>query len=141
MGLAARSSEYWRPSNPDVVRLVESASPGAACWRCGTEYSRDALFCHICGSGREARHSAAKAQPEPAALTSASVPRPPGLSISCLIFFLAGMVCLLGALLIGMVYKTETLADWQAVQTWRIEWLLGGVTTLLAGILLKIKEC
>jgi hypothetical protein len=27
--------------------------------------------------------------------------------------------------------------DWQAVQLWRIEWLLGATASFLAGILLK----
>jgi hypothetical protein len=37
----------------------------------------------------------------------------------------------------GVIYKTGTLADWQAMQIWRIEWLLGASAALLAAILLK----
>jgi len=40
-------------------------------------------------------------------------------------------------LMTGVIYKVETFADWQAVQTWRIEWLLASAVTLLTGILLK----
>jgi hypothetical protein len=40
----------------------------------------------------------------------------------------------------GVVYREDTLVDWQAVQTWRIEWLLGAVVALLAGILLRDKN-
>jgi hypothetical protein len=38
-----------------------------------------------------------------------------------------------------MIYKAQTMVDWQAIQTWRIEWLLGATAALLAGILLKRK--
>jgi hypothetical protein len=44
------------------------------------------------------------------------------------------------AALAGFLYKAETLVDWQAIQVWRIEWLLGAAAALLAGILLKKKE-
>jgi hypothetical protein len=39
-----------------------------------------------------------------------------------------------------VVYKEDTLVDWQAVQAWRIEWLLAAMAALLAGILLKKKN-
>jgi hypothetical protein len=37
----------------------------------------------------------------------------------------------------GFIYKADTLVDWQAIQVWRIEWLLAGCLAMLAGILLK----
>src|ERR1700759_4765906 len=52
MGQAARSTsqEYWRPANP---RLVETPVARAGCWRCGSDYSYGALYCHVCGSQRD----------------------------------------------------------------------------------------
>jgi hypothetical protein len=37
----------------------------------------------------------------------------------------------------GLVYNTTSLAEWQAVQTWRIEWLLASVAALLGALLFK----
>ena len=50
------------------------------------------------------------------------------------------MTCMVAALLTGILYKTDTLVDWQAVQLWRIEWLLASSAALLAGILLKRRR-
>jgi len=139
MAQAARSSqEYWRPANPDVARLIEPTPIGAACWRCGMEYSPAARFCHICGSSRE-RESRVTFPPSASARVSRvrSLASRLGLSPVSLAFFLVGAICLVAALVTGAIYKTDTLVDWQAVQLWRIEWLLAASAAMLAGILLK----
>ena len=59
------------------------------------------------------------------------------LSLGSLVFLILGLACMTGAVVTSLIYKTETLVDWQAVQVWRIEWLLGAAAALLAGILLK----
>jgi hypothetical protein len=59
------------------------------------------------------------------------------LSTASLIAFLAGIGCLAGAIGVGLVFSANTVLDWQAVQLWRIEWLLGAAACFLAGILLK----
>jgi hypothetical protein len=63
-----------------------------------------------------------------------------GLSIPCTVCLLVGIVCAAAAVLSGVIYKADTLVEWQAVQAWRIEWLLGAIASLLAGILLKRKN-
>jgi hypothetical protein len=63
-----------------------------------------------------------------------------GLSVGCLIFFLLGIACGIAAVVTGLIYRADTLVQWQAIQVWRMEWLLGGAAALLAGILLKKKE-
>jgi hypothetical protein len=60
-----------------------------------------------------------------------------GLSVPCVVLFILGIVCLVIASGIGILYKPETLVQWQAMQFWRVEWLLGAVAAMLAGILLK----
>jgi hypothetical protein len=35
------------------------------------------------------------------------------------------------------MFTAGTVLDWQAVQIWRVEWLLGAAAAFLAGILLK----
>jgi hypothetical protein len=60
-----------------------------------------------------------------------------GLSTAPLVAFLIGIGCVLMAILTGLVLTVATVADWQSVQAWRVEWLLASVAAFLAGILLK----
>jgi hypothetical protein len=60
-----------------------------------------------------------------------------GLGTGSLIAFMVAAVCLGCAVAVGFVYASSTLLEWQAVQVWRIEWLLAAATALLAGILLR----
>jgi hypothetical protein len=134
------SQEYWRPSNPDVARVVTSIR--GTCRRCGTDYSGGARYCHLCGSARDLRRD--DAAPEPEALQEASFAEAAhaksGLSAACTVCLAIAIVCALAAALTGVIYKEDTLVDWQAVQAWKIEWLLAAITALLAGILLKKKN-
>ncbi len=59
-----------------------------------------------------------------------------GLPTASLIAFVLGMVCVAGALLVGLL-TAKTLIDWQAIQMYRVEWLLGATASFVAGILLK----
>jgi cytosine/uracil/thiamine/allantoin permease len=63
-----------------------------------------------------------------------------GLSTAAFVAFGIGVLCLLGALGVGLVFSARTMLDWQAVQLWRIEWLLGAVAAFVAGCLLKKKR-
>jgi hypothetical protein len=92
----------------------------------------------VCGSQRDPQLSPTRLKPVPASNFSLdSFRQRLNLSVPCLIFFLLGITCLVGAALTGFVFKSDTLVDWQAVQLWRIEWLLGAAAAMLAGILLK----
>jgi hypothetical protein len=59
------------------------------------------------------------------------------LSTGSFVAFLLGIFCVLGAIGVGVVYGARTTLDWQAIQLWRIEWLLAAVAAFLAGCLLK----
>ena len=59
-----------------------------------------------------------------------------GLPTASLIAFIVGVVCVAGALLVGFL-TAKTLVDWQAIQFYRAEWLLGATASFVAGILLK----
>lgn len=59
-----------------------------------------------------------------------------GLPTASLIAFVAGMSCIAGALLVGLL-TAKTLVDWQAIQFYRAEWLLAATAAFVAGILLK----
>jgi hypothetical protein len=134
------SKEYWRPPNPNVARLFE---PGTrdACGRCGAEYHPAAHFCHMCGSAREPQSTTPV---RPNAMQAGSTNRRSAFRLwlpwTSFVCFVLGVVCLLGAALMGLIYRTDTLTDWQAVQIWRVEWLLAAMAALLAGLLLKRAE-
>ena len=132
------SQEYWRPSNPDVARLIPQVR--GICWRCGMDYSPGTRYCSFCGGAREAlsaeayAHSPAIRSREKARETLAWACLSPACCLA------AALVFALAAVLTGVVYQQSTWVDWQAVQTWRMEWLLGAIVALLAGILLKKKQ-
>ncbi len=51
--------------------------------------------------------------------------------------FLLGILCVVGALMISVFFSVRTTLDWQAIQLWRIEWLVGAVACFVAGCMLK----
>lgn len=59
-----------------------------------------------------------------------------GLSTGSLIAFMVGSACIAGALVVGL-QTAKTLVEWQAIQYYRAEWLLGATASFVAGILFK----
>jgi hypothetical protein len=60
-----------------------------------------------------------------------------GLPTPSLIAFFIGVGCVLGAIGVSIFFKPSNLGEFQAIQMWRIEWLLGATASFVAGILLK----
>jgi hypothetical protein len=60
-----------------------------------------------------------------------------GLPIAPLIAFIIGLGCVAGAVGVSLFYRASNLAEFQAIQMWRVEWLLGATASFVAGILLK----
>lgn len=139
MGQTAQRTdqEYWRPPIPTIVKIQSPAVE--SCSRCGSELLADSFFCHICGEVRQAvsLDPASDATSFTSYLDLAVLRRRLGLSVPSLCFFLLGIFCMAIALVVGFMFKMDTLVDWQAVQLWRIEWLLGAAAAMLTGILLK----
>ena len=126
--------EFWRPP----VAQAETARPGMVevCNGCTTEFMVGSLFCHVCGASREA-HPAAAAH-WTVYLEFHNIKRALGLSTASLIAFLAGMVCLIMAgVAVSMIYSVQTFNDFQALQLYRMQWLLGAIAAFAAGLLLK----
>ena len=48
-----------------------------------------------------------------------------------------GLGCVVGAIGVSLFYRASNLAEFQAIQMWRIEWLLAATASFVAGILLK----
>lgn len=60
-----------------------------------------------------------------------------GLPTASLIAFFIGLGCVAGAVGVSLIYKPQNFVDFQAIQMWRIEWLLAATASFVAGILLK----
>jgi hypothetical protein len=60
-----------------------------------------------------------------------------GLPTAALIAFMVGLGCVAGAIGVSLVYRASNLAEFQAIQMWRIEWLLAATASFVAGLLLK----
>jgi hypothetical protein len=128
--------EFWRPP----VNQTVLSGLAEACRRCGTEFMVGAAFCHICGTGRHRadsglavnwiRHFGALRL-----LEFSNVKRWFGLPVAPLCALLLGTGFLLVALSVGLLSS-----DFEAIQLWRIQWLMAACAAFLAGILLKGRK-
>jgi len=128
--------EFWRPP------LTQGPAPclAEACRRCGTEFMVGAVFCHICGTGRH------RVESGPASgwlqhlaflrtLEFAAIKGWFGLPLAPLCAFLIGAAFLIVAVSVGFIDS-----DFEAIQLWRIQWLMAACAAFLAGILLKSRN-
>jgi hypothetical protein len=139
------SEEYWRPANASGaaferqrLQAVESAE---LCSICGTPFPAGARFCNQCGLNRQAAALGTSHKLKWDLLGDwmdlDGVLERTGLSVISLVLAALAVICMLATIMTGLLYTTSTLAEWQAVQTWRIEWLLASVASLLGAILFK----
>lgn len=128
--------QFWRP--PVERRTPVAAGIGEACPRCGTEFIVGSRFCYVCGEDRDLPgRGRARGIDWKRWLDFRSLAERLGIGPVALVPFLAGAICLLAAALTGLMFTATTLLDWQAVQLWRIQWLLAAVALFAAGVLLK----
>ncbi len=127
--------EFWRP--PAQAQPV--CAQAESCAHCGAEFALGARFCHVCGGQREelVDYSGGLITRW---LDFHQIKAALGLSTGALVAFIFGVACLVAAILTGFLFTASTVLDWQAVQLWRIEWLLGGVAAFLAGLLLNKRS-
>jgi len=130
-------AEFWRPS-VEVERQAPAVTEPKICAHCSTELMTGAHYCHVCGAAGS--HAFAKPhltffwkfwsllKRARAALALN------GLSLAA---FCSAMFCLLAAVFTGALYQVQSVLDWQAIQVWRIQWLLAAIAALLAGLLLR----
>jgi hypothetical protein len=122
---------------------MQAASDAAAshlsesCARCGTEFIVGSRFCHSCGAHRPGPRTSSRAVVIPGLAEITAAAERLGLTFAAFIAFLVGMICLVGALAVGVIFGAKTVLDWQAIQLWRIEWLLGAIAAFVAGLLLR----
>jgi hypothetical protein len=126
--------EFWRP--PVVRTELAGGRPIDACENCGTEFMVGSRFCHICGGTRESQvRNVDRSWTDH--LEFHNIQQALGLSTFSLVAFVIGVACVIGAIACGMIYSERNMLEWQAVQMFRIEWLLGASAAFVAGILLK----
>lgn len=128
--------EFWKPA------LVSSQQEGAGddlvrpvCGNCGTDFLIGSRFCYICGTSRQVVARRERDLRVWSAL--ASLPSLLELNVASLFALILGCACLVAAVVTGFVFTATTLLDWQAVQIWRIEWLLAAIALFAVGVLLK----
>lgn len=136
------SQEYWRqapaPGNESQTHSFQPQGNPAFCSACGTQYPGGARFCHLCGLGREDDLRVEQRRvPGMDWLNFEHIGERTGLSTISLILVLSAIVFALASVMTGLVYSTSTIAEWQAVQTWKVEWLLATMVALLAAMLFK----
>jgi len=125
--------EFWRPPMPPTA--VASPDRSTTC-RCGTEFIVSSVYCHACGASRP-DFNAGRTLEIPGFAELASLGERLGLTTPAVIAFLVGLLCVVGALAVSVFFSVRTVLDWQAIQMWRIEWLLAAVAAFAAGCLLK----
>jgi hypothetical protein len=136
--LPSAPHEFWRPPAATQPASAISISTGLAevCKRCGGEFMVGSYFCHICGTERQSR-TAALDMGWTRYLEVQNIKASLALSSASFVALLVGVACMLAALMVGVIYNVQNFGDFQAVQFWRMQWLLGAVAAFVAGILLK----
>ena len=133
--------EFWRPP---LVHPAAEPALAEACRRCGTEFMVGAAFCHICGLGRH-RALANSSSGWTAnlgflrALEFSNIKKWFGLPLASLAAFLVGAAFMIVALTMGLL-SVHDFSDFEAIQLWRIQWLMAACAAFLAGILLKSRR-
>jgi len=132
--------EFWKPAvtpRPEVVPSEQTRL--TTCRNCGSALVAGSRFCTQCGTDSNVLAVDQERRMAPAWLDLAAWRRASWRRIVPLAALVLGGACILAAVLTSYVFPATTLVDWQAVQLWRIEWLLAAIAILLAGILVKKK--
>ena len=138
-GVRNITQEYWRPVQPPNTEL-RGIGTEMLCSNCGSEFAIGARFCHVCGNERAPETNASRTSQLIDLIDFEQLCERSGLNGIALILTFVGFGCVLGAILVGLVYTANTVLDWQAVQVWRIEWMLGALVAFVAAILLNKKK-
>ncbi|HEX4602754.1 MAG TPA: hypothetical protein VH724_02080 [Candidatus Angelobacter sp.] len=131
--------EFWKPAVAPRQEEATAETTAQVCQECGTDFVLGSRFCYVCGVDRNANLAPGHVHGLQAWVDFASLREALGQSNASLVALILGFACVIAAIVTGFVFTATTLLDWQAVQLWRIEWLLGAVAMFAAGFLLKKK--
>jgi hypothetical protein len=113
------------------VTSPQRASADTSCKKCGTDLKLGAEFCHVCGRWVFGSNLSRFMRGTREALAQT------GIELPVLICMMTAAVFAVISLFVGIRIDPKTIGEWQVIQYWRIEWLLGAILTLLFGVLLK----
>ena len=129
--------EFWKPAVPPRQESFANEAAGQVCDRCGTDFVMGSRFCHVCGADRNVSLASAKSGRVREWFDYTSLRDALGQTNASLAALFVGIACVIAAAVTGFLYTATTLLDWQAVQIWRIEWLLAATAVFALGVLLK----
>ena len=129
--------EFWKPAVPPRQESFANEAADQVCDRCGTDFVMGSRFCHVCGADRNASLASAKSGRVREWFDYTSLRDALGQTNASLAALFVGIACVIAAAVTGFLYTATTLLDWQAVQIWRIEWLLAATAVFALGVLLK----
>jgi hypothetical protein len=132
--------EFWKPVVAHRQETeVSAGAPEQICRNCGSDYLLGSRFCHICGVDRQINLADARPTGIGSWFDFVGLRDALGQTTASLIGLILGCACLIAAAITGFLFNATTLLDWQAVQLWRIEWLLAAAAMFVGGLLLKKK--
>jgi hypothetical protein len=129
--------EFWKPVVPSRQDAPPAEAAGQVCEQCGTDFLMGSRFCHVCGADRSSNLAGPATTGIREWFEFASLRDAMGLTNGSLVALFLGVACLVAAVITGFLYTATTVLDWQAVQIWRIEWLLAALAIFAGGLLLK----
>ena len=109
----------------------QTASASISCKRCGTDLKLGAEFCHVCGRWVFGSNMSRLMKGAREALGQT------GIELPVFICMATAAVFAVISLFVGIRIDPKTIGEWQVIQYWRIEWLLGAIVMLLFGVLLR----
>lgn len=139
-GLRDTQNDFWRPPAAESAPIIIPEVPPSmveACHRCETEFMVGARFCYLCGAVRRAQGRATLTRTWTRYLEFNFIKQALGLPVASLVAFLVGLGCLLAAAFVGAIYAVQNVADFQAIQFWRMQWLLAAIAFFVTAVLLK----
>jgi hypothetical protein len=112
----------------------QRALAGTNCKKCGTDLKLGAEFCHVCGRWVFGSNLSRLMKATHAALSHL------GIEVPVLVCMATAAIFAVISMFVGIRTDPKTIAEWQVIQYWRIEWLLGAIVMLLFGVLLRKSQ-
>jgi len=136
--------EHWEPETPasqnnTATMTAEPSVRHDLCQHCGAEFVVDSPFCRMCGRARDSVASGKK-KSFWNAMDFSWLQSRLGLSLGAMICFVLGLACVGAGIATGFIYTASTFGDWQAIQAWRSQWLVGAGVAFICGILLNSRK-
>ena len=117
--------------NSQYLTSPQRAAADTSCKKCGTDLKLGAEFCHVCGRWVFGSNVSRLMKGTHAAVSQI------GIELPVLICMVTAAIFAVISMFVGIRIDPKTIGEWQVIQYWRIEWLLGAIVMLLFGVLLR----